>query len=148
MIRKLSGMCCLAFGMLIGCGGSDLKAPKTNQVTGTVTFQGKTIEKATVSFIPNDSKVSGASGYTDAQGIYKLMTDGRFEGAAEGSYKVTIVKVETSGNVAMTTDDPNYGKESKIKTTYIIPQKYGDATKSGLTATVKAGKNDIPFDLK
>jgi hypothetical protein len=152
---------------LAGCGGSSDDAavadrPETSPVTGTVTYQGKPVEGATVSFLstvvpipgqPTDA--SSAYGLTDAQGTYRLTTFETDDGAVPGEYKVTITKIQTpppGAQVSM--DDPNYNPDSPAQTAaarpvYLVPERYSDRGTSNLTATVKAGGgNTIPFELK
>jgi len=71
--------------VLAGCGG-----PKLVPVTGVVTFDGKPVEGATVTFVSEDGKNS-FSGSTDASGKYSLQ-EGEKVGALPGAYKVLVVK--------------------------------------------------------
>src|SRR5690606_27270537 len=72
--------------MLVGCGQSG--GEKTYQVTGIVTFQGKPVKEAAVSFIPEKGRP--ASGVTDAEGKFELSTFGSMDGAIAGGHKVII----------------------------------------------------------
>lgn len=145
--------------LLTGCPES---GPPVEYVEGIVTLDGKPVEGVTVSFSPVDLKVgSPAVGETDANGVYKLTaTQGGSPGSGTkaGEYQVALskVKVAGSGPEVTGTDDPNYGKSPNPKPAptqveYIIPQKYENATTSGLKVTVKDGTNkggEFNFDVK
>ncbi len=80
-----------------------------------------------------------ANGLTDAKGEFSLQTSKPGDGAMEGNYKVTFIY--DSGEIP---DMFNPKKEVSP-----IPAKYGDASRSGKTATVKAGsENNFTFDLE
>ncbi len=140
---------------LAGCGG-DGSTTQTEHVEGVVTLDGTPVSDATVTFAPVDEKKGVmATGTTDEEGRYTL-TIIRGEagaGTAAGEYYVGVVKNKLPPEDP-DTDDPNYGKEDPNpyddpKITYIVPQKYNDPQKSGIKATVEAGKeNDIPIKLK
>jgi hypothetical protein len=59
------------------------------KVSGTVTFDGKPLDGATVTFHPEAKDGKKATGKTDANGNYTLKTDGA-EGAAPGKHRVLI----------------------------------------------------------
>ncbi len=60
--------------------------------SGTVTFDGKPVDGATVTFIPTEGKIQPATGRTDAQGKYSLTTFRSGDGAQPGAYQVTVTK--------------------------------------------------------
>lgn len=86
-----------ALAALGGCGGETLP---TVPVTGTVTYNGKPLDGADISFIPKDptGEARGASGATDAHGNFKLQTflvgSKMVAGALPGDYAVTVSKRE------------------------------------------------------
>ena len=123
----------LAIGMIacLGC------APNASQVTGNVQLDGKPLTTGTVSFHPTASGPV-AYGQLDATGKYELST-GTNEGLQPGSYIVTVTATET-----LPQTDPNAETQVKLLT----PARYGNKETSGLTAEVKAGKNEIPFVLQ
>jgi hypothetical protein len=137
----------MLLGFLTGCG-SDVKKIDVQPVEGVVTLRGKPIEGAIVTFAPEVGTLRPASGKTDQSGKYQLFTEGRFQGAEEGKYRVSISKVDVIGKVALTPNDPGYGKRPNTKTVQVTPARYGDFAKSGLSVVVKSGTNEIPFDLK
>ena len=83
----------LAVGVLVfaivspGCGSGRLA---TLPVTGTVTFRGQPVAGAAVNFLSETGPA--AWGSTDQQGRFQLTTFDTNDGAAAGSYGVTISK--------------------------------------------------------
>lgn len=121
---------------LVGCGSG---GPSVVQVKGLVTYKGKPMEKIAVVFTPNGPGMM-ATGLTNEKGEFTLQTSEPGDGAMVGEYKVSF-KYD-SGEIP---DMFNPKKEVSP-----IPAKYGDAAKSGKTATVKANssENDFKFDLE
>lgn len=148
-----------------GCAGTDTVAVEF--VEGVVKLDGKPVEGAMVMFQPEDTTngVAG-TGLTDANGVYHLSAlDGEpGQGVPVGNYRVSIKKVvteqkgvdaaENASAGSLTMED--YTKKMAAQASsgaaqfsyqYLIPKKYSLPASSGLTAQVKSGKNDIPFDL-
>lgn len=157
---RVSGFLCLFLSLLVGCGTSD---PDVNYVEGVVTMGGNPLPDATVIFSPvAGSEGRPATGKTDAAGVYKL-TDLQATavgaGAAIGEYQVSINKssgVEIGaglgeGEVADdAAEDQGAGMapDKVIGLKSLVPDKYTRPDTSGLTATVKAGRNEgVNFDL-
>src|SRR5437762_1698385 len=85
--RRLNAALCagVMLCLVAGCGKKQYK------VEGTVTLDGKPVEGATVTFMPEEKGVKPAYCSTDAEGRYHIMTpDG--EGALRGDYIVVIIK--------------------------------------------------------
>lgn len=123
--------------LLAGCGGG---GPTLAPVTGTVTYQGKPIADAEVTFYPKAGRV--AIGKTNAEGRFELMTASPGDGAGVGEYTVVISKAEM-------VSDPNAPDSPYKIPKPLLPPRYAAPTTSGLTAQVKAGqKNDFVFELK
>jgi hypothetical protein len=131
---------------------------------GTVTFDGKPVEGATVSFSPTGEGGQIAVGKTDASGNFTLNTPGIGEGAVPGSYKVSIQKSTEVDPAAATFEDPRgmggkMTEEQKeqmmsmsdaMKKTYKseLPAKYGSPDNSGFTAEVtEGGDNNFTFEM-
>jgi len=112
---------------LIGCAGGKPLAP----VTGTVNFQKAPLKEGEITFFPEGGRPS-----------YGKIVDGKITevrsdegpGVPPGMSKVAISSVEGAGDMY-------------AKTKSRIPEKYADPAKSNLTAEVKAGANDLTFDL-
>lgn len=129
----------------LGCTPAGPPSPEKLPVVsagGTVTYQGKPVADASVSFQHSEGKVS-ATGKTDAQGKFKLSTYGADDGAPAGKYRVTVavsgVKEIEPGVLAPI---PEGGVQSPI------PPKYSNPTESGLDVEVPAaGSSDLKVDL-
>jgi hypothetical protein len=142
---------------MTSCGTED-SFGKRYYVSGTVTYNGKPLEKGKISFVPDDSKGVGASAVID-NGSYTLSTGGNEDGARAGKYKVTITAKEDSSAKAKADfakasnrTEPEYvpGRflataEAQAKS--LIPTGYGDVRTTTLTADVKEQSNTINFTL-
>jgi uncharacterized protein DUF6795 len=157
MLRfSLCVLACVALVVgLAGCGTtSDIGAAS---VSGTVTYNGSPVEGATVSFVPTDDAGKMAAGTTDAQGKFTLTTVQAGDGAVPGAYQVAVSKIEGGAAAGETQTEeeayaqafPGSSPEKAPEVKDLLPAKYKDASKSGLTATVESGGgNDFPFELK
>jgi len=148
--------------VLTGCNNPDAKFAK---VEGIITYNGTTVEGASVTFASADG--ASATGTTDANGKYTLTSSGAAgggSGALPGDYTVIVKKTQTvstpdpdeealeKGQITyeqyqqrMAAKGPNAG--TKITRTELLPKKYGEPT-SELKATVVKGKNpSIDFAL-
>ncbi|NOY42734.1 MAG: carboxypeptidase regulatory-like domain-containing protein [Planctomycetes bacterium] len=118
--------------LCIGCG--DGRSPRM-PVSGTVTYQGKLIEHASVTFFPQGAR--SATGRTDAEGRFELTTFGLNDGAVEGNYRVTVVKTKITNPA-----DP-YSDRVQL-----LPKQYAKAASSPLSAEVSSGgDNHFVLDL-
>lgn len=144
----------LALAVGQGCSGGKKGDPNGQLVTGKVTYQGNPVDGAFVTFA---SPSASAFGQTDAEGKFKLTTS-TGEKVPLGAYQVSIVKKEQAATSAAGAEfdpehpenyvppDPNAPPPPEPKD--LLPVKYADATKSGLSATVTAdGKNEFDFPL-
>lgn len=129
----------LQFVIFTGCGNSD-QLP-TGAVSGIVKYQGKPLERGSVSFIP-DGPGKAAAGEIQPDGTYTLTTYSEGDGATIGSHKVMIISEKDTSNI------PAESAEANVDLS-LIPEKYGMSPKtSGLSAEVKEGDNEINFDLE
>lgn len=107
--------------------------PKTVEVSGTVTMDGKPLTEGTVNF---------SSGSTGDAAIAQLTDGGRFlfgNGVLPGTYRVTI-----TGPVNNTPPAPGV-TPPVLK--FQIPSKYSDPATTDLKATVTTEVSDFKFDL-
>ncbi len=166
--RLIVGLVVIA-GM-VGCTKGDSGQAKTEKASGTVTYKGKPVEGATVTFVPDTADKPAAVARTDASGKFVLMTYDTGDGAVIGTYKVKIAKTSAPDPAAAAgaaPDDPDaaYAAMEKAgvdvmgggtidpskmpKAKDLIPAKYGNADTSGLIANVtKGGKNEFTFNLE
>lgn len=149
----------LGLALLTGCsGGSSLD---TEYVEGVVTMNGAPVPDATVMFVPvSEGQGLSATGMTDAKGNYRLTAANTGVGMAAagkgtlpGEYFVGVTKSiqepelseEEAFDKGVKYVAPKPGQAPKV--THVVPKKYNKAKESGLTATVKEGKNIIPLEL-
>lgn len=139
----------------VGCGAKQ-KTLKTEEVEGVVTLDGQPVPDATVTFVPvQEGNGASATGTTDSEGKYRLtaMASGASAeagaGTLPGEYYVGVMKVNLP---AVPTSEEALAPQGKQRPTsapltHVVPQKYNVPKDSGLKATVKEGKNDIPITL-
>lgn len=141
----------LACLTLAGCsGGQDENPnwPKRYPTTGTVTYQGKPIEGAEVTFMSKAANSTGV-GKTDSAGRFQLTTHIEKDGAVAGPQAVAIRRVDVIDKTPKDVDVSAGGVALPPEIKWIIPEKYSTTAKSGLTAEVtESGPNDFKFDLK
>lgn len=146
---------CIAGLLIIGCGKAPEPPVPVYPVSGIITFQGKPVVGADITF-HNPEKKRSAFGRTNDRGEYQLTTFRANDGAVEGRALLTIVKIEppvTQDSVA-DTESPEYlppelmpaRKPKKVKP--VLPPRYASETTSGLVAHISSeGPNELNFDL-
>ena len=125
--------------VVAGCGSS---GPEMASVYGTVTYQGKPLEKGTISFVSTDPERPNASGTIQPDGTYELQTREPDDGAQVGDYRVAVTDIDPEVFNSALPGEPVEAPKSAI------PEKYQNAQESGLTAKVESGSNNLDFDLK
>lgn len=138
---------CIGFSLLTllvaaGCGGSG-----TIPVTGTVTLDGQPLPNAVVAFAPKDGS-RPAVGRTDAQGNFQVTTFTENDGVMPGEHIVTVTAFETVYNAKKPSDGSDEGTGGRMDLKWIAPQRYSQASASGLSAAVSRGQTHFVFDLK
>ncbi len=152
--------CCFA-AVVTGCGPG---IPETVETGGAVTWEGKPLAGAYVTFVGEEGQT--AVGQTDAEGKFKLTSHFSPKAEAQGvvarQYKVIISKMVPPGNMTeeeykQIADAANAivskggvvpaGKEPPKKVE-LLPPKYSDAQQTELTADANDEVNDFKFDLK
>ena len=142
--------------LVAGCGGGTSAPPApVFPVSGVVTYKGKPLSGADITFT-SDTANRSAFGRTDDEGRYRLTTFSSNDGAVEGKQSVIIAKYAATAPAvpepAVESEEyipPGYGpEEKKEETKPEIPEKYGSPETSGLIAVVNApGPNEINFEL-
>jgi hypothetical protein len=131
--------------VVVGCSSA-----KVYPVSGQINFKGKPMAgTGSITFIPVVQKEGApmAGGEVLADGTYKLTTVNANDGAMAGDYRVVISQV-TSVEPKPAADGEAAPKVvGALTPDQLIPAIYADHAKSPLTATVKAEKNTINFDL-
>ena len=152
---KLSVSTLVTVGIfLTGCSNSS--RPPTYPVTGTVTWQGKPLAGAVVTFVPASTEGEAASAITDADGKYALTTWEAGDGARPGQYRVKVSKQEQETvdpskmvrNLSIEEEQKIYVENTKPAppAKRLIPSKYQDDQTSGLTHKVE--EKATTFDIK
>jgi hypothetical protein len=145
--------------LVSGCAPGGLKV---QTVSGTITYQGKPLDNAVITFVAVLPEIQGASGISNADGSYVLATPGaQISGAMAGEYYVFVSKkipVDASGKPIpdepeiIPSGRPNTEQDKRDYDTpilkSIIPEKYSDTTKPLLKTTIAKGKNVCNFDLE
>jgi hypothetical protein len=170
MIRKSVvslGVALPVVAIVLGCGDSSGLA-RRYPVSGTVKYNGKPLERGTISFVPADGKGRAAGG-TIADGQYSLTTQDQNDGAIPGKYKVGILAKETDpsrvdlkikkGREGTATEaekkamaavfPQKVAAKAAAAAKNLIPAKYSSPETSGFAVEVKEQSNTgVDFDLK
>lgn len=130
MMRAIGCLLVVACLATLGCN----RGPKLGKVTGTITWKGKPLEQATVTFTPDNGRSAFAR--TESDGSFTLkFSDGR-EGAVLGENVVTIetarFDLDEEGN--------------PIEIPEILPDKYH--LESQMVEVVEPGNQVIDFTLE
>ena len=132
---------------LVGCGRSEFQGLKqrTFPVTGEVRLDGRPLAGATVVFKPVDASAfkwrEQPQARSDAEGRFTVFTYAAGDGAPAGEYRVGVAVVGSS--------DDEGGDQVRFDPAAAKPHpRFGDATTSGLTATVGTSATVLPpFEL-
>jgi hypothetical protein len=141
----------LATITLGGCGtGKPAPRYASYPVRGRVLFQGKPLAGALVTFHPVEESRFGPdvprpTGHTDDDGKFQLTTTTTGDGAPAGPYLVAVSGLARPPSEGSVLPDPS----KPLAKGDVTKGRYLDPKKSGLTAEVKEGENELPpFDLK
>ncbi len=128
----------LAISLIIGCSSDGIIVVP---VEGTVTLNGKPLDRIMVEFWP-ESRGQRSIGETDANGHFVLWTDdGKRRGASLGSHLITLKDSAVLGDKflgrAGETVDMSAGRKSRI------PNQYTSPTSTKLSAQVEADSKNV-----
>jgi hypothetical protein len=128
--------------VLIGCGGPGDELPR-QPVSGTVTLDGKPLERGTIAFQPA-SGLPTAAAVPIIGGSYSIARD---HGLVPGPYKVSISSSpETASPIDPATGTPPPPGQPTPPPKELLPERYNASTT--LTADVKEqGSNTFDFPL-
>jgi hypothetical protein len=154
---RTAGAVLLAAGCLLpGCNRSNDSA--TYPVRGSVSYQGKPLPGASVTFMA-DGASRAAVGKTDAAGHFQLTTFEENDGAVPGTHVVTIKKYDSDppplpaippGGAVDPADEAKYTAAMArwVGTAKLaIPRRYADRNATDLRREVVAGENSFEIDL-
>lgn len=136
----------LGSAMLVGCSSKredkwTRGRPPVYEASGQVTYQGKPVVDAVVTFQPVDDTGRGGSAVTDYQGYFQAQTFDPGDGLTPGTHRVAVHKVQlvdASGNVVTEIREPGGLREKSL-----VPKRYADFKKSGIEVTVTEGDNEL-----
>lgn len=132
--------------LLAGCGeGGPVLVP----VSGTVTLNGKPLEGAELTFVPDptNTQVTPGADVTGPEGNYKAMYQAR-SGLAVGKYKVIVSKkAATQPLPEVFKEDPSMASMAGM-TKETLPAAYGDASKTSFSVEVPPEGKIADFDIK
>ena len=144
-------LCCfiaVAVVAVIGCAKTDKPEglPDLFPCEITITQDGKPLAGANVVFFGDQKWAVG--GGTAENGVAKIYTHGKFEGAPSGKYKVTVTKTITEGGpTEADLNNPSYsggyGKQYDV-----IDKKFRSAETTTLEIDVAPGKNTKTLDVE
>jgi hypothetical protein len=128
---------------IAGCGSGSTTA----SVGGRVTYKGKPVANANVSFTPVEGMTRAATGLTDSSGRFTLGTFSISDGALPGKYRISVIargpdRPPKPGETGSGMPGETMPGDPTIPTKYFAPDT------SGLTYEVKRGSNTANFDLK
>jgi hypothetical protein len=132
--KRASWIAVIGTAALVGCGGGS-----ESEVSGTVKLDGAPVGPGVIVFAPIDGTSNPADGAIQVDGTYFLKTS-RQIGLKAGRYKASVSVL----------DQPEVkpGERSMVPAKLVTPEKYADASTSGLEYDVVAGDNTINIDLK
>ena len=137
--RLAGNLTWLVLWLVAGCGGPVDNLPR-QAVSGTVTLDGKPLERGTLSFQP-ESGLPTAAAVPIAGGQYSIP---RAEGLVPGSYRVLI---SSTPQAAPTASRPPPPGQATPPPKELLPEKYNASTT--LSAQVKEGSaNTFDFALE
>tara|TARA_R110002095_G_scaffold154388_6_gene134191 strand:- start:121 stop:513 length:393 start_codon:yes stop_codon:yes gene_type:complete len=120
-----------------GCGSHQPGSDKPREsITIAITYGGEPVTEGMVN-LENTTTGEGGGGELDAQGVATIPN------VVLGEYTVTIIPPDPDP-VPPAPGQP----AAKIKTYSNIPPEFRTSNKSTLKAEVKAGSNELKFDLK
>ena len=143
---------CVLMLFVVGCGGPKKPdgMPALHKTTLTLTQDGAPLAGASVSLVPvTGAMLWPAGGITDAKGTVNIRTMTQFDGAPEGSYKITVIKTEEekTGEVVKMSEVDGGATVPVVKTYNVVDKKYQSPQNSDLTLDVKSGKNVKTFEV-
>ncbi|PQO46199.1 carboxypeptidase-like regulatory domain-containing protein [Blastopirellula marina] len=131
---------------VVGCSKSEDKwtqgRPPVYPASGYILLDGKPVEKATVTFQPDDPEGRGGYATTDSNGYFEAQTYEPGDGLTAGKHLVAIQKtafVDKAGNIVEEIREPGSAIEKSF-----LPKKYASFEKSEIEVEIKAdGENDL-----
>ncbi|WP_437222227.1 carboxypeptidase regulatory-like domain-containing protein [Planctomicrobium sp. SH661] len=134
---SIQKICAAIVVICLGCGGSN--GPKLVPVRGMITLDGKPLDRASITFHPEQGRPS--VGFSDDEGKYELQYSFDRAGAMPGRHLVTI----TSEVVAFRSEDVPKDAPTLPGRQELLPKRYRENTE--LVVDVQAGQKTYDFNL-
>ena len=143
----------IAFIITVGCGGDQRPdgLPPTYPLTIKVVQEGKPMEGATVSLRFTDGSMNWIiGGVTNAEGKAKIVTHGKYEGAPEGSFNVTVDKTVQEGkaeyDAAIERGDTAAAQKIEVNVWQLVEDDYLLSSKTPIKIEVKKDTKELEVD--
>jgi hypothetical protein len=120
-----------------GCGRDSGRLP----LTGTVSWQGRRLEKGSILFVPTDGHRGPKIGAKIVAGGYEIEAE---RGATPGAYRVEVCS-DTGEHPHSPTDARPQARAAASSQQLVIPPEYN--TQSRLTVAVSAEQTRFDFEL-
>jgi hypothetical protein len=122
-------LCSVALPLAVPLVGCD-SGPKCVPVSGQVLIDGEPVTAGTIQVVPAEGRP--AQGPIDEQGRFTLTTYDENDGCVLGTHRVAVTATETLPDGRM--------RE-------LVPRKYADFSRSGLTVTIDGPTRDKKIEL-
>ena len=156
LFTKFSAIYCVFFAMtlvLSGCGGDQRPPgfPKLYPVSLKVMQEGQPLSEAAISLRKADHSIMWSiGGRTDEQGVVVLWTHGKFRGAPEGRFKVTVEKVINEGEAemiqALDRGDQATAKKIQVNSYSFVKDEYNSVEKTPVEIEITRNSQVIDID--
>lgn len=138
-MKHISVLLALLAVCTVGCHSG----PRLLRIFGTVSFEGKPIEKGTIEFIPVDGTSGPSTGGSIVNGRYEVAAvHGPHEG---GIYQVRITALKKTGKTMPNIMVPG-GPPMELEDNY-IPAKFNRESTLKVTVTPEVAGKGIDFQL-
>ncbi len=141
--RMVFGVLALGALLCVSCSEQGVEYPQTYPVSIKIVYNGEPVQGATVTLVPKETDVRGASGLTDAGGVAAMGLPGLTDGAMPGEYWVGVSKVAAEAIDPNMTAEEFYASQEDASDDpvasapqHVLPQRYIAAQSSGLECVV------------
>lgn len=152
---SISLLSALAIALFVtaGCGGEKRPdgLPPTFPLSVKVLQEGTPLADATVAFYFADGSMNWTiGGMTDAAGVAKMYTHGKFDGVPEGNYNVTVSKMIYEGkaeyDAAMESGDTAAARAIEVNAWQLVGDEYMIPGKTPIKVEVKKDTKTLEVD--
>ena len=149
--KEGTGFVAIALGALalvgVGVAVWFLTGTGSARVTGQVTFAGKPVAMALVTFVGEAEKNKNPIvALTNEQGVYTLVSN-QGGGVRTGKYKVMVTKEALKDGTIPATKELQKARNSGLLVN-VLPAAYEDNSTTPLLVEVRGGRNTINLELK